>query len=75
MITFYQRPDGAYMKIDDAALVVTNVLDGAESKFIGRFSNPNYVNAIIADLPKFTPIDEAAFTAKYDAVKLYFDNL
>lgn len=63
------------MKVDDTALVVINVLDNAESKFIGRFSRPSYVNAIIADLPKFAPIDEATFVVKFNAVKEYLNNL
>ena len=63
------------MKVDDTALVVINVLDNAESKFIGRFSRPDYVNAIIADLPKFTPIDEVTFVTKYNSVKQYFNDL
>ena len=63
------------MKVDDTALVVINVLDRDDAKFIGRFSKPSYVNAIIADLPKFAPIDEATFVVKFNAVKEYLNNL
>ncbi len=75
MIAHYLRPDGAHMKVDDTALVVINVLDRDDAKFIGRFSKPDYVNAILADVARFTPIDEATFVAKFNSVKQYINGL
>jgi hypothetical protein len=74
MISYYIRPDGAYVKLDTEKINVINVLNSSDRKVIGELSGENYVNQIIADSPKWTTSDELSFNTQKAAVMSYLSN-
>ena len=74
MIRYYLRPPSVYVKIDTEKINVTNVINSSDQKLIGEFSEPNYVNQIIADSAKWATSDELSFNTQKTEVLSYLSN-
>lgn len=69
MISYYSRPDGANVKMNDETKEVVLVLVLPVQKTISQINNPEYYDRMTQELEKWTVSDETSFNEVFNTVK------
>ena len=74
MINYYLRPDQTQVKIDSDLKTVTNIVNKANQKIIGHFTEESYYIRIAADATTWSESNEVAYNDAKTVVLTYLSS-